>query len=216
MFRKIPLQVGRKLKYVNINRHLRAAVLSKVLNLLCQARVAAKIHHCSGNGLPLGAETNHKKFKIIFLDTGLMATACGLNFLDLNIAEDLLLVNNGALCEQFIGQHLLYAGEFYREPELFYWAREQRGSSAEVDYLFSNATRIIPVEVKAGKGSNLKSLQMFLKLKELNIGLRFNSDVPSLLKIKTALANGNNVPFQLLSLPLYMVGQAKRLLEDFD
>jgi predicted AAA+ superfamily ATPase len=216
LFRKIPFQVGRKFKYANINRHLRAAVVSKALNLLCQAKVANKIHHSSGNGLPLGAEINHKKFKIIFLDSGLMATACGLNFLDLNKVEDILLVNNGAMCEQFIGQHLLYAGEFYREPELFYWAREQRGSSAEVDYLISNGTNIIPVEVKAGKGSSLKSLQMFLKTKKLKTGLRFNSDTPSLLKTKTAIANGNNIPFQLLSLPLYMVGQAKRLLADLD
>ncbi|MEA2115316.1 MAG: ATP-binding protein [Thermodesulfobacteriota bacterium] len=216
LFRKIPFQVGRKFKYVNINRHLRAAVVSKALNLLCQAKVANIIHHSSGNGLPLGAEINHKKFKIIFLDSGLMATACGLNFLDISKVEDIILVNNGKLCEQFIGQHLLYAGEFYREPELFYWAREQRGSSAEVDYLISNGTNIIPVEVKAGKGSSLKSLQMFLKTKQLKTGLRFNSDTPSLLKTKTVIANGNNIPFQLLSLPLYMVGQAKRLLADLD
>ena len=216
LFRKIPFQVGHKFKYVNINRHLRAAMLSKALNLLCQAKVTSKIHHSSGNGLPLGAEINHKKFKTLFLDTGLMATACGLSFLDLHKIEDILLVNNGALCEQFIGQHLLYAGEFYREPELFYWAREQRGSSAEVDYLISNGTNIIPVEVKAGKSSSLKSLQMFLKTKQLKTGLRFNNDAPSLLKTTTALASGNNVPFQLLSLPLYLVGQTKRLLADLD
>ncbi len=214
LFRKIPFQVGHKFKYVNINRHLRAAMLSKALNLLCQAKVTSKIYHSSGNGLPLGAEINHKKFKILFLDTGLMATACGLSFLDLHKVEDIILVNNGALCEQFIGQHLLYAGEFYREPELFYWAREQRGSSAEVDYLISNGTNIIPVEVKAGKGSSLKSLQMFLKTKQLKTGLRFNNDAPSLLKTTTALASGDNVPFQLLSLPLYLVGQTKRLLAD--
>ncbi len=215
LFRKVPFQVGRKFKYVNINRHLRAAVLSKALNLLCQAKVAVKVHHTSGNGLPLGAEINHKKFKTIFLDTGLMATASGLNYLDLEKVEDIILINNGALCEQFIGQHLLYSGELYREPELFYWAREQRGSSAEVDYLINSGTEIIPVEVKAGKGSSLKSLQIFLKTKQLTTGLRFNSDTPSLLRTRTALADGN-MPYHLLSLPLYMVGQTRRLLVDID
>ena len=127
-----------------------------------------------------------------------MATACGLSFLDLHKVEDIILVNNGALCEQFISQHLLYAGEFYREPELFYWAREQRGSSAKVDYLISNGTNIIPVEVKAGKGSSLKSLQMFLKTKRLKTGLRFNNDAPLLLKTTTVLASGNNVPLLCL------------------
>ena len=145
-----------------------------------------------------------------------MATACGLNYLDLERIEDIILINNGTLCEQFIGQHLLYNRELYREPELFYRAKEQRGSSAEVDYLINSVTTIIPVEVKAGKGSSLKSLQMFLKTKQLTTGLRFNSEPPSLLKAKTVLAGGNNFPWQLLSLPLYMVGQARRLLADIE
>ncbi len=212
LFRKIPFQVGKKFKYVNINRHQRAAVIGKALGLLSQAKVAAKIHHTSGNGIPFGAEINHRKFKTLFLDIGLMATSCGLNFLDFTRAEDVLLVNSGALCEQFIGQHLLYSGEFYREAELFYWAREQKGSSAEVDYLIASGSTIIPVEVKAGSGSSLKSMHVFLKLKKRNFGLRFNSDRPSLLETTTSVANLDDVPFRLLSLPLYLVGQTGRLV----
>ena len=213
LFRKIPFQVGRKFKYVNINRHQRAAVIGKALGLFCQAKVASKIHHTSGNGIPFGAEINHRKFKTIFLDIGLMATSCGLNLLDFTRAEDVLLVNSGAMCEQFIGQHLLYNGEFYREPELFYWAREQKGSSAEVDYLIARGSTIIPVEVKAGSGSSLKSMHVFLKLKKQNFGLRFNSAIPSLLETTTSLASLDDVSFRLLSLPLYLVGQTGRLLD---
>jgi len=173
-----------------------------------------KIHHSSGNGIPLGAEINHRKFKTIFLDVGLMATICGVNFLDLTKAEDVLLVNRGAMCEQFIGQHLFYAGTFYQEPELFYWAREQKSSSAEVDYLVATQSLIIPVEVKAGSSSTLKSLHAFVKMKNQKLGLRFNSDVPSILDTETSLANMDSTSFRLLSLPLYMVGQTKRLIDE--
>ena len=48
--------------------------------------------------------------------------------------------------------------------------------------------------------------------KERDIGLRFNSDLPSLMNTMTNIPAGNNRPFKLLSLPLYMIGQAKRLI----
>jgi hypothetical protein len=130
---------------------------------------------------------------------------------DFGAMDDLMLVNAGAVCEQFVGQHLLYSGQFYEEPELYYWMRQKKGSNAEVDYVAAVRRHIIPIEVKAGKTGTLKSLHMFLREKERNFGLRFNSDQPSLLDAKTSLPDGNNVSFRLLSLPLYMVEQVKRL-----
>jgi len=213
LYKKIPLQVGYKFKYVNIDRHQRAVVLAKALHLACQARVATRIYHSSANGIPLGAEVNDKKFKVIFLDVGLMSTACGLNLLDFERAEDILLVNNGAVCEQFIGQHFLHGQEFYREPELYYWSREKKNSAAEIDYLLSHGSAIIPIEVKAGTAGSLKSLQLFLKEKNRSFGVRFNSGLPSVMEASTSLPGGKNIPFRLLSLPLYMVGEIHRLLE---
>lgn len=214
VFKKIPLQVGQKFKYVNIDRHQRAAVLAKALHLICLARVATRIYHSSANGIPLGAEINDKKFKVIFLDVGLMSTACGLNLLDFEKAEDILLVNSGAVCEQFIGQHLLYSHEFYRNPELYYWVREKKNSAAEVDYLLTHGSAVIPVEVKAGTTGRLKSLQIFLKEKNRHLAVRFNSGLPSMVETFTSQPGGGNIPFRLLSLPLYLVGEVHRLLEE--
>ena len=50
----------------------------------------------------------------------------------------------------------------YEKPELYYWNREKKSSSAEVDYLLSIGNVVIPVEVKAGTSGSLKSLQVFL------------------------------------------------------
>lgn len=48
----------------------------------------------------------------------------------------------------------------------------------------------------------------------MSLGLKFNSDLPSVLKTETALPDGRNIPYHLVSLPLYMVGQARRLLRN--
>ncbi len=122
-----------------------------------------------------------------------------------------MLVNQGSLCEQLVGQHLLYSAPPREEPQLFYWAREKRGSSAEVDYVISQGREIIPVEVKAGKTGRLKSLHLFLREKRRRQAVRLSSAPPSVFEATTSLSDGANVPFRLISLPLYMVGQIRRL-----
>ncbi len=212
LFKKIPLLAGSKFKYVNVDRNERPGDLAKALNLLFHARVAYPVYHSSCSGIPLGATIRPRKFKVLFLDVGLMSTATGLNLLDYEKAEDVMRVNAGAICEQYIGQHLLFFQHPYFEPEVYYWIREKKNSSAEVDYVLSEGTLIVPIEVKAGKSGTLKSLHLFLCEKHRSFGVRFNSDIPSVLESQTALAGRLNIPYRLLSLPLYMVGQVRRLI----
>ena len=72
-----------------------------------------------------------------------------------------LIINSRAVAEQFAGQHLLYSGESYADPELYCWNREQRSSSSEVDYLLAHGAQLVPVEIKAGKVRSLQSLHVF-------------------------------------------------------
>ena len=212
VFRKIPTLVGTKFKYVHVNRDVRARELADALALLCQARVAHQVYHSSCTGIPLGATIDEKRFKVLFLDVGLLSSAVGLNLLDYEKAEDVMMVNAGAVCEQFVGQHLLFSQDLYRAPELHYWVREKKSSSAEVDYVISQGPSIVPIEVKSGKGGTLKSLHLFLREKGRHSGIRFNSDRPSVLDLETAVSDGRNVPYRLISLPLYLAGQVRRLL----
>ena len=168
VFQKLPLQVGQKLKYVNLVRNEKSSDLKAALHLLALARVYAPVYHSGANGVPLRAESNEKMQKPLFLDIGLLTTSCGLSYADIVAVDDVTLVNSGAVCEQFIGQHLLYARPCYEEPELFYWCREKRQASSEVDYLQTCRSTILPIEVKAGKTGALKSLQVFIKEKKLS------------------------------------------------
>ncbi len=129
--------------------------------------------------------------------------------------KELLTVYEGALAEQFVGQELLNSGPHFEEGVLHYWGREAKNANAEVDYLLAHGTRIIPVEVKAGKTGALKSLHLFLYDKKLQFGLRFNMDKPSIghlsAKVRLKKREGD-LTYSLLSLPLYLVGQLHRLL----
>ena len=215
VFDKLPSMVGRKFKYVQVSRDHRAAELADALRHLCMARVATRIHHTSANGVPLAAEADERRFKCLYMDVGLMCATLHLNVLDLG-KQDLTLVNGGAVAEQFIGQHLLYSGPRYEAPVLHYWTREARNAAAEVDYLMAPALQVVPVEIKAGTTGSLRSLHQFLNEKRRDFAVRFNADVPSLLHDSKGLPDGTRIDYHLLSLPLYMVGQARRLVVDFE
>jgi predicted AAA+ superfamily ATPase len=214
VFHRIPVLVGKKLKYVHLDSEERSRDLSDTLDLLEMARVIYRVHHSAGNGVPLGAEMKEKDFKPLFLDVGLMSRSLGLSLPSLETAKDLTLVNNGAVAEQFIGQHLLYQNLSYEKPELFYWNREKRNSSAEVDYLTVAQSQIIPIEVKAGASGSLKSLQLFLAKKNRPMALRFDSAPPSIAELTAKTGGSPGHPYLFLSLPHYLVCQAKRLLEE--
>ena len=204
--------VGEKVKYTNISRERKSADLKNALQLLESARVIQRVFHSSANGIPLRAEKKERDFKLIFLDIGLMMYSLGLNLLDLQ-NDGLMLVNRGALTEQFIGQQWLGQQESYSEPELFYWHREKGGSSSELDYLFQIGSRIVPVEVKAGKTGTLKSLHVFAAEKGSDLAVRFNQDKPSLIEVNSRIPGKADHTFKLLSLPLYMVSETGRILQ---
>ncbi len=211
VFTKIPRLIGSKFKYSNVDREERSRDLRQALDALCRARIATRVRHTSANGIPLGAEADDKRFKMLFLDVGLLCRSTGLNHLDIETAEDLLLINSGAVTEQFIGQHLLYSGESYEDPELFCWMRQKSQSNAEVDYVLSIGEAVVPVEVKAGSPGHLRSLHAFLNSKKRSFALRFDTDTPSLLDTVTTSSDGISGPLRLLSLPLYLVEQSRRL-----
>ncbi len=206
VYARVPTLIGQRAKYVSYSRDHSAKDIAEALHILSLARVITKVQHSSGNGIPLGAEVDHKLSKHIFVDIGLQLSLCDLDPIQLEKAEDLLLVNNGALAEQFIGQHLLYLREPYYEPELFYWERSQRNAQAELDYLIAAGGRVVPIEVKAGAAGHMKSLHIFCEARKSKVAVRFSSMPPR----REMLPNGT----KLLSLPMYLVEQVPRLLRN--
>ncbi len=208
---KVPSLVGKKVKYTEISRTENSGSLKKAIEQLERARVLYRIYHSSGNAVPLRAERKERDFKFLFLDSGLMMHSLGLNIMNLR-NENLILANNGALTEQFIGQQWFNQQLSYEEPELYYWNREKTGSSAEVDYLFQIEGKIVPVEVKSGTTGSLKSLHVVASEKKSPLGLRYNLDRPALTSVTSRIPGKAEHTFKLLSLPLYMVSETGRLI----
>ncbi len=208
-YRHAAENVGRKLKFVNVSRENRAVDVRQAMELLTQSRVLQAVYHTSANGLPLGAERDERHFKLLFLDVGLVNRMCGLNLVG---SEDLITVNEGLLAEQFVGQQLLCGGPPFEDPQMFYWAREARNANAEVDFVISRDQDILPVEVKAGKTGTLRSMFQFLSEKNRQRAVRFHLRPPILEDI--LLAGEGSRAVELLSLPLYLVGQLDRLMSE--
>lgn len=216
VFDRLPLLVGRRLKYAHIDREDSARNLAHALRLLNQALVTAGIFHTSANGVPLRAEMNEAIFKPLFLDVGLMSSACGLNLTDFAESRDVLQVNQGAISEQFVGQHLLYSQPCFIKPEVFFWLRERKTSNAEVDYVISAGSNILPVEVKAGKSGALKSMQVFLTEKGRRQAVRINAAAPEFHDAAFSLPGRARETYRLMSVPLYLVPELRRLIALFE
>ena len=208
----VPKMLGEKFKYSNVNSDAPSESIKQSLKLLCRARICHAVFACSGNGVPLASERKEKYFKAIFLDVGLCSASLRLDFSHIHSPQDLILVNQGGIAEQIVGQLLRTIDPFYIEPALFYWMRDESSANAEIDYLIQHGNKVIPVEVKSGATGSLKSLHVFMELKKLSLAVRVNADLPT--KTDLILKNrvGSEISYQLMSIPFYLVGQLSRLL----
>lgn len=151
--------VGNQIKYSNLAEGFTVPTIKNSFELLLNAKLINKVKAASPAGLPLGASASNKKFKAVYLDIGLMQQVCNLKADVEYTKNDLLAIYKGALAEQFVGQEFLSSFD----TDLFYWSRESKSSSAEVDYLISLDNEIYPIEVKSGSEGKLKSLHLLLE-----------------------------------------------------
>ena len=200
-FNKIPQLIGQQIKYNKIDPDIRSRELKEAIQVLEDTSIIHRIQATAATGLPLNAVINEKKFKLNFIDIGLVKRSQKLDA-ELLLNEDLFLLNRGALAEQFVGQELLAYSDVYEKAELYFWARDGAGH-AEVDYVINIGAQIIPAEVKAGKTGKLRSLKQFILERNPPVSIRI-SEQP--------LALNDNI----LSVPLYLISELTRLIENLD
>lgn len=209
----IPGMLGQKFVYSKVSNN--SGYINPIkngLDLINKAKICHSVKATAANGIPLGSTIKEKYFKELFLDTGLVSAMLGLNLNEVNVATEIELINGGALSEQVTGQLLRTIYPPYIDPQLYYWLREEKGASAELDYVIEHGDQIIPIEVKAGSTGSLKSLHWFMEQKELPLALRINSDKPSTVQVNVKGSSGKNVSYQLLSIPFYLISEIHRLI----
>lgn len=197
LYNAIPLQLGRKFKYSAIPGEYRKRELAPCIDLLATAGVIKRVYHTAAQGIPLGAQVDLDNFKLVFLDVALaqvvMRADVGGWLLQ---QEQPPFVNKGEIVESFVGQELLAYANPMRSNDLYYWCRTERNSQAEVDYVVQLKAAIVPIEVKGGPGSTLRSMHGFLESHPKSpYGLRFSTQNYSVFE-------------KIHSYPLYAVAQA--------
>lgn len=201
--RSVAEQLGGKFVLSRVDEGARSHDVKQAITLLAMARVASLVLHSSGNGIPLGSETNEKFFKALFVDTGLVASQLGIARMKPDEARNIVMNNKGALAEQFVGQQLRYALAAIGNTELHYWQRTG-GRQGEIDYLIQGGNRIIPVEVKSGSEGSMKSLHQFMFDKKLDTAVRFDTNNFSRADLNIRTTQGDAVRYALFSIPIYL------------
>ena len=207
----IPRLLGRKYKYSLVDRNEGSRELKRALELLAMARICHKVRHSGGRGVPLVAEENDARFKVLFIDTGLASAVLGLVLDSRQALQDLVRIDRGGIAEQAVGQLLRGSVGRHVDPRLHYYLREKRGSEAEIDYLIQTEGRIVPVEVKSGATGTLKSLHQFMADRGCDMAFRVNTERPSRIDVDFLTPKGDRSRYELLSVPLYLAGELGRL-----
>ena len=171
-------QIGQKLTFSRISEGYRSAQIREALNLLTLAGLVIPVVGTSANGVPLDAESDEKRAKYLFLDSGLLLAIL---HLDGQLGHDLIklimtatpqdLINKGSITEMVAGLEISRYKSPVMRPRLFYW--EKTGNSiAEIDYLSIRSMKVLPIEIKAGTQGGMKSLWIFMREKHLNNAVR--------------------------------------------
>lgn len=195
VFASIPHQLGGKFKYTVIDGDYRKRELAPALDLLKTAGIVHQIFHTAAQGIPLEAEADLGFYKAMLMDIAISQKILGLETGSWIVQPLQVFANKGPVVEAFVGQEILAYADPRQRAQLYYWQRMAKNSTAEVDYLLQDQEAIIPIEVKSGVGTTLRSLHMFLETHPRSLyGVRFSTQ-------------NFSVHDRIHSYPLYAVAQ---------
>ncbi len=148
--------------------------------------------------------------KLIWLDVGLVNYVADVQK-EVFGAMDLHDAWRGAIAEQVVAQELLTLTNKVSAKRHF-WVRPKAGTSAEVDFVVSHNSKLIPIEVKTGHNAHLRSLHSFVnnsieKVTAVRVWAQpFSVDDLSTIEGKE---------FRLLNIPYYYVGNLLQILDKY-
>lgn len=160
VFEQIPNQLAKDNKKFQISKVAHGARFKDYRGCIEWLRDSGIVQICyclNHPELPLRGSYDDSKFKLYFFDTGLFVA-----MLDDEAQEDLranknLNVYKGALYENIVGEALVKSGY-----QLFYYKKED--STLEQDFFVRTQQNLIPIEVKAKRGT-AKSLKTLISSK---------------------------------------------------
>ncbi len=195
-----PPLVGQILKYVNLDPKVRSRSLKAALPSLINSGLLHQAFATLATDPSLHSEMLDHRFKLFFLDVGLLQTALRINPEHV-FNQDIHKIHGGTLAEQFVAQELLAYAPARQNRPLLYWERGN-GGEACVDFVHRIGEETLPIEVKSGAVGSLRALKSFLHLKKAPLGVRI-SEAP--LRQQEQIVS---VPFYLISKLAECMGRA--------
>lgn len=198
---------GHRIQFAKFtNSSFKSADVSNAFRTLEKTLLLELVYPLTSTSFPILPDLK-KSPKLLWLDTGLVNYVAGMQ-------EELLFTTdsdelwNGDIAEHIVAQELLGATTTFGEKRLF-WVRDARNSQAEVDFVIRYKSHLLPIEVKTGANSKLRSLHLFMEESKENIALRlWNGPMTS-----DVITRSDGRPFTLYNIPLYYAGHLHTLMQ---
>jgi predicted AAA+ superfamily ATPase len=158
-------QEQRKFRYKLVEEKANKQKFETAIEWLVQAGLVLLCPLVSDPVRPLKSDENNKSFKLYLSDVGLLVHSAGITLYDIFQSKDFMYI--GALTENFVAQ--TFAS---KNKKLYYWTS---GNEAEVDFLLSQETGIIPCEVKAADNVKSKSLSIYISKYKPEYSIRISA-----------------------------------------
>lgn len=195
----IPKQLARdnhKFVFSHVKAGKRAAELEDALEWLTDAGLIRRLELVMNPELPLSFYADASFFKVYLCDVGLLRRKSGVSHKTILEESDLYGSFKGALTENFVLNELTAQG-----ISPYFW---KSGNTAELDFLFENEDKVIPVEVKAEKNTRAKSYRQFCRKYHPKLGFKF-----SMKNVGEHQVEGTKT----CSVPLYLVWRVGEYLD---
>lgn len=198
---------GHRIQFAKFtNSSFKSADVSNAFRTLEKTLLLELVYPLTSTSFPILPDLK-KSPKLLWLDTGLVNYVAGMQ-------EELLFTTdsdelwNGDIAEHIVAQELLGSTTTFGEKRLF-WVRDARNSQAEVDFVIRYKSHLLPIEVKTGANSKLRSLHLFMEESKENIALRlWNGPMTS-----DVITRSDGRPFTLYNISLYYAGHLHTLMQ---
>jgi len=180
--------------------------ISAAFQTIQKALLLDLIYPTSETQMPI-LQNFRKHPKLIWLDTGLVNFAAGIQK-EVFSTSDIQDVWRGRIAEHIVAQELLASSDSLLHHRA-YWRRDKQGSDAEVDFVYPYNSLAIPIEVKSGLNSKLKSLHLYMETAPHDLAVRVWSKPFSVDEVTTQ----SGKKFRLINVPFYYIGVLSKVLD---
>lgn len=185
-FLSIPRQLSKenhKFQYSVVEKKATARKFTSSLDWLHNAGLIDFAYNVNSLWFPLKAHVKEDQFRVYLCDIGLLVAMYGYQLKIALLSDALEGPAKGGIYESLVADILAKRGE-----ELYYYKKED--STLEIEFILERDCKLVPVEVKARKGST-RSLNELLKMDNIERGYKLT-------------AQNTGVVEKKITLPLYM------------